>query len=110
MNGQSGSGQAYNVTITASPDETFYKVGDLITLMCIVDPPIVSTTASVTYSWQCNACFADGRTDMTMQQQLTDMDTSMINCSATVNGIEFMTNTPFNLQVTGMVIFITYII
>ena len=106
VNGQSGSGQAYSVTITASPNGSFYAVGDLITLQCIVDPPITSTTTIVTYSWKCNGCFADGYTDMVIMRQLTesDMDTSLISCSATVNGVKFMTDIPFDLQVTqGMV-------
>ena len=72
--------------------------------MCIVDPPIASTTTIVTYSWQCDSCFADGRTDMTFVQVVTDTDTSMINCSVTVDGVVFTTGTPFDLQVTqGMV-------
>ena len=104
VNGQSGNGQAYNVTITASPNGSFYAVGDLITLQCIVDPPIISTTVNVTYSWECDGCFADGSTGMVIMRQLTDMDTSMISCSATINGVKFMTDTPFDLQVTqGMV-------
>ena len=102
MNGQSGSGQVYDVTITANPNTSTYTVGDLVTLMCKVDPPI--NTATVTYLWQCDGCFANGNTDMVIMQQLTDMDTSMINCSATVNGVGFTTVTPFDLQVQGMVL------
>ena len=94
------NGQMYNVTINASPNTTAYTVGDLLTLTCIVDPPIVSTTINVTYSWQCGGCFADDRTDMAVIETLTDMDTSMINCSATVDGVVFTTDIPFNLQVT----------
>ena len=94
------NGQMYNVTITASPNTTAYTVGDLLTLTCIVDPPIVSTTINVTYSWQCDGCFAHNRTDMAVIETLTDMDTSMINCSATVDDIVFTSDIPFNLQVT----------
>ena len=94
------NGQTYNVTITATPNTTTYTVGDLITLICAVDPPIVSTSITVTYLWQCDGCFADGNTDMVIMRTLTDMDTSMINCSATVDGIIFMTDEPFDLQVT----------
>ena len=105
VNGQSGSGQAYNVTITANPDTLTYTVGELVTLECMVDPPIMSTTVNVTYLWQCDGCFADGSTDMVIMRQLTDVDTSMINCSATVNDNRFMTDTPFDLQVTqGMIL------
>ena len=94
------NGQMYNVTITANPNTSTYTVGDLITLMCILDPPINTTTVIVTYSWQCDGCFADGRTDMVIMQQLTDMDTSMISCSVTVDSDTFMTDTPFDLQMT----------
>ena len=107
MNGQSRSGQTYHVTITASPNATFHEIGDRITLMCIVDPPITATNVTITYSWHCDDCFANGLTDMAIMRQLTDMDTSMINCSATVDGIEFMTDTPFNLELISMVILIT---
>ena len=106
--GQTGSGQVYIITIAASPNTSIYTVGDLVTLMCIVDPPITSTAASVTYSWQCDDCFANGMTDMVIMRQLTetDVDAGMISCSATVDGVKFMTATPFDLEVQGMVIFI----
>ena len=108
MNGQSGSTPSYNVTITATPSTTNYTVGDSVTLICMVDPPIASTSVIVTYSWQCDGCFADGDTDMVIMRTLTDMDTSMINCSATVDGVNFTTDEPFDLQVTqGMAILTT---
>ena len=104
MNGQSGSTPSYNVIINATPNATTYTVGDLVTLICLVDPPIVSTSVSVTYLWQCDGCFANN-TDMVIMRTLTDMDTSMINCSAIVDGVAFTTDIPFNLQVTqGMTI------
>ena len=105
MNGQSGSTPLYNVTIIATPNTATYTVGDLVTLMCLVDLSIASTSVTVTYLWQCHGCFADGVTDMVIMRTLTDMDTSMINCSAIVDGVVFTTDEPFNLQVTqGMVI------
>ena len=109
VNGQpSGSGQGpsvYNVTITTSPNATTYTVGDSVMFMCIVDPPIISTTVNVSYLWQCDDCFADGRTDMAFVRILTDMGISMINCRVTVDNDIFTTDTPFDLQVTqGMVI------
>ena len=68
--------------------------------MCILDPPVASTTVNVSYLWQCDGCFADGRTGMTIMQVLTDMDTSMINCEVTIGNDMFMTDTLFDLQVT----------
>ena len=100
MNGQSGRTLLYNVTITATPSTTNYTVGDSVTLICMVDPPIASTSVTVTYLWQCDGCFADGDTDMVIMSTLTDMDTSMIDCSAIVDGVNFTTDIPFSLQVT----------
>ena len=94
------NGQVYNVTITTSPNATNYTVGDSVMFMCVVDPPIISTTVNVSYLWQCDGCFADGRTDMAFERVLTYMDTSMISCSVTVDNDTFMTDTPFDLQVT----------
>ena len=106
MNGdQSGSGQVYNVTITAIPDAATYTVGDPVMFICTSDSPVASTTVNVSYLWQCDDCFADGRTDMAFERILADMDTSMINCRVTIDNDVFMTDTPFDLQVTqGMVI------
>ena len=105
VNGQSGSTPSYTVTITTTPSATNYIVGDPVTLICMVDPPIVSTSVTVAYLWQCDDCFADNNTDMVIIRTLTDMDTSMINCSATVDGVLFMTDEPFDLLVTqGMAI------
>ena len=105
VNGQSGSTQSYNVTIIANPNTTTYTVGDSVTLICAVDPPIVSTSIIVTYLWQCDGCFADNSTDIAIMRNLTDMDTSTIDCSAIINDVVFMTDESFNLQVTqGMAI------
>ena len=99
VNGQSESGLAYNVTITATPNTTTYAVGDLVTLMCTVDPP-TSNNINVTYSWQCDGCFADGITNMAIVRILTEMDNSTINCSATINNETLITAVPFDLLVT----------
>ena len=105
MNGQGGSTPSYDVTITTTPNTTNYTVGDPVTLICLVEPPIASTSVIVTYLWQCDGCFADGDTDMVIMRTLTDMDTSMIDCSAIVDGVNFTTDEPFNLQVIqGMAI------
>ena len=104
----SGSGQgqsSYNVTIEANPDMPTYTVGDSVMFMCMVYPPITSTTVNVSYLWLCDDCFADGRTGMVIVQQLTDMNTSMIDCEVTVDNDTFTTDTSFDLQVTqGMII------
>ena len=104
-NGQSG--QIFNVTITTSPDTLTYTVGDSVMFICTVDPPITSTTVNVSYLWQCDGCFADGRTEMAFERILTDMDSSsMINCRVTIDNDTFTTDTPFDLQVTqGIVIY-----
>ena len=87
----------YTVVITATPNTTTYSVGDLVTLMCTVDPP---ASSNVTYSWQCDGCFADGMTDMAIMRVLSEMDNTMINCSATISNDTFITDVPFDLQVT----------
>ena len=100
-NGQSGKGEVYNVKITASPHLTSYVTGARVTLMCMVDPPISSNdNVSETYLWQCDGCFANGITDMAIMRVLTKQDGSMINCSATINGVVYKTDMPFYLQVT----------
>ena len=96
VSGQSGNELVYTVTITAIPNTTTYSVGDLVTLMCMVDPPYVN----VTYSWLCNDCFADGMTNMTIVGNLTEMDNTMIYCSATNYNNTFTTIVSFDLQVT----------
>ena len=97
----SGNGQVYTVTITAIPNTTTYSVGDLVTLLCMVNPPISS---DVTYLWQCNSCFADGMTDMAITRVLSEMDNAMINCSATINKEALTTVVPFNLVTQGRVV------
>ena len=84
----------------ASPNVGPYTVGSNLTLTCTMPNPPVNTTGIVTYLWQCGGCFANGRTDMTIIQRLTDMDTSMINCSVLIDGIINGTSMPFDLQVT----------
>ena len=97
----SGSGQVYTVTVTATPNTTTYSVGDLVTLLCVVNPPISS---DVTYLWQCNSCFADGMTDMAIMRVLSEMDNAMINCSTTINNETLTTVVPFNLVTRGRVV------
>ena len=94
------SGQNYDVTIEASSTTTSYNVGDSITLTCVVDSSIASNSSDISYIWTCSGCFADGMTTATISQRLTSMDTSMIYCSATVDGVAYMTDMPFDLQVT----------
>ena len=105
VNGQSGSGSGsglvYTVTITATPSTRSYSVGDIVTLMCMVDPP---TSSDVMYSWQCDGCFADGMTDMAIMRVLSEMDNAMINCSATFNNEALTTVVPFNLVMRGRLV------
>ena len=93
------NGQDYNVTIMATPNMASYTVGDNLTLTCMVDSMLSSTNSIVTYLWECSGCFANGLTLSTINRFLTDMDTSMINCSATVNDTVYRSDV-FNLQVT----------
>ena len=95
------SGQLnYDVTIVANPNMTSYKVGDTVTFTCMVDPLIDSTSSNVMYLWTCSGCFADGMTTITITQTLTAMDSSMIDCSITIDGSKFRSNMKFDLQVT----------
>ena len=108
-NGQSGKGEVYNVKITASPHLTSYVTGARVTLMCMVNPPISSNdNISETYLWQCDGCFANGMTDMAIMRVLTKRDGSMINCSATINGVVYKTDMPFYLQVTQGTVYNIY--
>ena len=77
-----------------------YTVGDTLTLTCTRIPPVDTTNSTVTYLWECGGCFADQSTNMTVMRTLTDMDTSMIDCSVMVDNVAFTTNMPFDLQVT----------
>ena len=77
-----------------------YTVGDSLTLTCTTTPFVDTTNSTVTYSWECGGCFADGATSMTVMHTLTDMDTSIIDCSVTIDGDMTMTDLPFYLQVT----------
>ena len=93
------SGQHYNVTIEASSTTTSYTVGDNITLTCVVNSSITSNNSNISYMWTCPGCFADGMTTPTISHHLTSMDSNMIDCSATVDGVVYMTDIPFDLQV-----------
>ena len=94
-----------NVTIVAIPDMNTYAVGDNLTLTCTLNPAPTDTSITVTYLWECSGCFADGLTTPTVTQTLTDMDTTMIDCTVDVGGNVTMTDMPFDLQVTrGIVI------
>ena len=78
-----------------------YRVGSTLTLECVVDPVINDTNITPIYSWQCNTgCFADGTITPTITQQLTDMDSGVINCSVTIDGDEYMSNNIFYVQIT----------
>ena len=94
------SGQPYGVTIEASSTATSYTVGDNITLTCVVDSSIASNSSNISYIWTCSGCFANSMTTPIISHHLTSMDSSMIDCSATVDGVVYMTEIPFDLQVT----------
>ena len=76
-----------------------YTVGETLTLVCVVDASINTTSRNVTHLWQCSGCFADGLNTSNIMQQLTDRDSSMISCLVNVDGAEYMSDV-FNLQVT----------
>ena len=94
------NGQDPSVTIMPDPDMDFYTVGDNLTLTCIVDPLPTDTSITVTYLWQCSACFANGTTTPTITRILTDMDNSTIDCLVTIDGNVTMADMMFDLQVT----------
>ena len=92
------SGQ--NVTIVASPNNMSYTVGATLTLHCIVNSSAIPTNATVPqFMWQCSGCFANGNTSQNISRNLTDMDSSMINCTANISGM-IMTSSVFILRVT----------
>ena len=93
------NGQSVNVTIMTDPNMASYTVGDNLTLTCMVDPLPTSTATNVSYSWNCSDCFADGMNSSVFNQVLTDMDSSNINCSATINGTVYRSDV-FDLRVT----------
>ena len=115
-NGQSasGKGEMCNVKITASPHLISYVTGASVTLMCMVDPPISSNdNITETYLCQCDGCFANGITDMAIIyiRVPTKQDSSMINCSATINDVLYKTDIPFYLQlIQGMYIIYIHLI
>ena len=89
-----------------------YTVGSTVTLECVVDPVIINTSITPMYSWQCDTgCFADGITTPTITQQLTGMDNGVINCSVTIDGVMYMSNITFDLQVSqGIKVYVICII
>ena len=95
------NGQDYDVSIMANPNMTSYTVGDSLMLTCVVDtvPSSTAITSTVTYSWECSSCFANEMNSSMITQVLTDMDTSNISCSATINGTVYRSDV-FDLQVT----------
>ena len=67
----------------------------------MVDPVIIDTSITPTYSWQCDtSCFADGLITRNITRQLTDMDSGLIECSVTIDGDEYMSDNMFDLQVS----------
>ena len=95
------NGQDYSVTIEVDPVLASYTVGSTLTLECVVDPVITDTSITPMYSWQCDTgCFADGMTTPTITRQLTDMDNGVINCSVTIDGVMYVSNITFDLQVS----------
>ena len=94
------SGQDPSVTIMPAPNVEFYTVGNNLTLTCIVDPLPTDTSVTVTYSWECSGCFADGMTTPTISRILTDMDNSTIDCSVDIDGNVTMADMMFDLEVT----------
>ena len=100
--------------IAASPNLTSYVAGASVTLMCVVHPDLLFLSFFLSffppfllyanineiYLWECDGCFANGRTDMALMRVLTKRDSSMINCSATIDSVVYKTDMPFYLQVT----------
>jgi len=94
------SGQNYTVTIVANPDMSFYAIGNNLMLTCMVTP--AANDDNATYMWSCPTCFADGSTMQTVSTSgLVEMDgDNMINCFVTIGNTEYMSDVPFDLQVT----------
>ena len=82
-----------------------YSVGDTLTLTCVIDPLLTSTSSIVSYLWLCSGCFADRLTSPMISRTLTDIDNVMIECNATVDGVEFI-SMPFYVQVTGTYVYV----
>ena len=106
------NGQNYSVTIEVDPDLASYTVGSNVTLECVTDPVITGTGITAMYIWQCDTgCFADGMTTPTITQQLTDMDSGLIDCSVTIDGDVYMSDNMFDLQVSqGIKVYVICII
>ena len=95
------SGQNYSVTVEADPVLASYTVGSNVTLQCVVDPVITDTSVTPMYSWQCDpGCFVDGMTTRNITRQLTDTDSGLIDCSVTIDGDEYTSDSMFDLQVS----------
>jgi len=92
------SGQNFSVSIVVDPNVASYTVGDNLMLTCMVDP-MPNSSVTLTYEWNCTDCFANGLTSSMINRSLTDMDTSNISCSATINGTVYRSDV-FDLQVT----------
>ena len=92
------SGQTFSVSIVVNPNVALYTVGDNLMLTCMVDP-MPNSNVTLIYAWNCTDCFANGSTSSMITQVLTNMDTIMISCSATINGIVYRSDV-FDLQVT----------
>ena len=78
----------------------------------MTNPVITGTGITPMYSWQCDTgCFADGMTTPTITQQLTDMDSGLIDCSVTIDGDVYMSDNMFDLQVSqGIKVYVICII
>ena len=76
-----------------------YTVGDSLTLTCVVEP-MPNSTSTVTYLWTCSDCFAAGMTVPNITRVLTDMEDDDIDCTVTIDGVGYMTDMMFALQVT----------
>ena len=89
-----------------------YTAGSTVTLECVVDPVITGTGITPMYSWQCDtSCFANGTTTPMITRQLTDIDSGVINCSVTIDGIMYVSNITFDLQVSqGIKVYVICII
>ena len=74
-----------------------YTVGESLVLTCMVEP---MPNSNVTYLWECFGCFADGMMTQNITGVLTDIDSDDIDCTVTIDGMEYMSEMAFELQVT----------
>ena len=75
-----------------------YTVGDSLTLTCMVDP-MLNSTSTVSYLWECSDCFADQITTPNIIIVLMDNDNDDIACMVTIDDVDYMSEI-FTLQVT----------